>query len=121
MKRDLDLIRKILLWMEEQEHGFAQTKVALQGYTAEQIAFHVYLLGDGGLAKVSDTTAIGNTSPTAIPLNLTWAGYEFIDAAKDETLWGKAKSVLIKPTGGVAFSVLLEWLKAEAKSRLGIP
>jgi hypothetical protein len=52
---------------------------------------------------------------------LTWDGYEFLESAKDENLWGKAKSIVIKPAGGVAFGVLLDWLKAEAKSRLGMP
>ena len=52
---------------------------------------------------------------------LTWSGHEFADAANDGALWAKAKTNVIGPAGGVAFTVLLEWLKAEAKSRLGIP
>jgi hypothetical protein len=121
MKRDLDLIRKILLVMEEQEHGYVQSELAVEGYTKEQVNFHIFLLGEAGLAKVVENTPVGCKSPSALALHLTWAGYEFLAAAKDDTLWTKAKTTVIKPAGGVAFSVLLEWLKAEAKGRLGLP
>jgi hypothetical protein len=121
MKRDLDLIRKILLAMEEQEHSFPESDLTIAGYTEEQVGFHIFLLGDAGLAKVANNTHVGSRSPSAFPLHLTWAGYEFLAAAKDDTVWAKAKTAVITPAGGVAFSVLLEWLKAEAKSRLGLP
>lgn len=121
MKRDLDLIRKLLLLMESHEHGYAPHELSIEGYTDEQVGFHVHLLGEAGLAVVADTTHMSSDSPSAIPQCLTWAGYEFLEAAKDETLWGKAKDKVIKPAGGVAFTVLLEWLKAEAKTKLGIP
>jgi hypothetical protein len=121
MKRDLDLIRKLLLLLESHEHGYAPAVISIDGYTDEQIGFHVHLLGEAGLAVVADTTSLSSPSPSAMPQHLTWAGYEFLEAAKDETVWGKAKEKVIKPAGGVAFTVLLEWLKAEAKTRLGIP
>jgi hypothetical protein len=120
MKRDLDLVRKLLMAMEEQEQGYVQSELVVEGYTTEQVNFHIFLLGDAGLAKVAENTHIGSTSPSALPLHLTWTGYEFLAAAKDDTIWAKAKTTVIKPAGGVAFSVLLEWLKAEAKTRLGL-
>ena len=121
MKRDLDLVRQLLLRMESQEQAYIRDELLVDGYSEDQIGFHIYLLGEAGLAKVVESTHIGSTSPSARPLHLTWAGYEFLEAAKDETLWGKAKAVVIKPAGGVAFGVLVEWLKAEAKARLGLP
>lgn len=121
MKRDLDLIRKLLLKMEEHEHGYAPQRITLDGYTDEQVGFHIYLLGQAGLICVADSSSMESGSPSAIPLNLTWAGYEFLDAARDETLWEKAKAKVINPVGGVAFGILIDWLKAEARNRLGIP
>lgn len=121
MKRDLDLIRKFLLKMEEHEHGYTPQRITLDGYTDEQVGFHIYLLGQAGLIRVADSSSMGSRSPSAIPLNLTWAGYEFLDAARDEALWKKAKEKIINPVGGVAFSILIDWLKAEARNRLGIP
>ena len=120
MKRDLDLCRRILLWVEEQEHGFVGRSPEVEGVTDEEIGFHVHLLGEAGLLKTTDRTFLESRSPQAIPLYMTWAGYEFLAAAKDESLWSKARAKVLKPAGGVAFDVLLEWLKSEAKSRLGI-
>jgi hypothetical protein len=121
MKRDLDLIRKILLALEEHEHGFAPEELVIEGYSEEQIGFHIYLIGEAGLAKVAESARVNDPSPKAFAVNLTWAGYEFLESAKDDNLWGKAKEKVIKPAGGVAFGVLLEWLKAEARAKLGLP
>jgi hypothetical protein len=52
---------------------------------------------------------------------ITWEGYEFIGAASDETLWAKAKSSVLKHGSSITFDLLLEWLKAERKKRLGVP
>ncbi len=52
---------------------------------------------------------------------LTWKGHDFIDAAKDESIWMKAKETILKPTVSITFSLLLEWLKEEAKKKLGLP
>lgn len=120
MKRDLDLCRTILLAIESQPHGFAD-ELQIEGYSEEQVGYHVYLLGEAGLLKTLERTGINSHSPQALPVNLTWRGHEFLDASKDESLWAKAKAKVIKPAGGVAFDLLLEWLKAEAKQRLGLP
>lgn len=121
MKRDLDLIRSILLSIEANAHGFAADRPVIDGYTEEQIGYHVYLMGQAGLITVVDATTLSDQSPSAIPLSITWAGHEFLDSVKDEALWKKAKSMVLKPAAGVAFDVLVEWVKAEAKQHLGLP
>lgn len=121
MKRDFDLIRSILMAMENETCGFPSGDLQIAGFTAEQIGFHVHLLGQAGLARVADSSDDDKFLPSAIPLSITWSGYEFLDTAKDERLWKKAKEIVIKPAGGIAFGVLVEWLKAEAKDRFGIP
>jgi len=44
---------------------------------------------------------------------LTWAGCEFADAVRSDTLWAKAKKEVIKPGISFTFDILKEWLKAE--------
>lgn len=107
--------------MEDETCGYPNGELQIPGFTDEQIGFHVHLLGQAGLALVADSSYMENLLPSAVPLSITWEGYEFLDAAKDDTLWNKAKDKVIKPAGGVAFGVLVEWLKAEAKTRFGIP
>ena len=122
MKRDMDLVRKILQWMEAQEHGsVAGRKVAIDGYTQEQIGYHAYLMHEAGLIFAVNVPSTGLASPRYLPVRLTWAGHDFLESVKDDGLWEKAKKNVIQPAGGVAFSVLVDWARAEAKTRLGIP
>lgn len=121
MKRDLDLVRSILLSMEASDHGFAVTLPVVDGFTVEEVGYHVHLMGQAGLISVLDNTTVVDKSPSALPLSITWAGHDFLDSVKDETLWNKAKSMVLKPAAGVAFEVLVAWVKAEAKQRLGLP
>jgi hypothetical protein len=97
MKRDLDLIREILFACEAHEHGRAPREfpeLVAKGYTPDQIGFHCHLIGDAGLAAVYDNSTRGDDSPQAIILYLTWAGYEFLEAARDDARWFKAKSII---------------------------
>ncbi len=54
MKRDFDLIRKLVFAIEECPSG--QMPEGLDGYTPDQVGYHNYLLVDAGLAKGVDTT-----------------------------------------------------------------
>ena len=118
MKRDLDLVRQILIAMESGEHGFVGDTFTIEDYSDEQIGYHVFLMADAGLISALDATTISDESPSAIPKSITWAGHDFLDSVRDETVWKKACSMVINPTVGVAFDVLIAWLKEEARRRL---
>jgi hypothetical protein len=51
---------------------------------------------------------------------ITWAGHEFLQSIKDDTLWKKAKEDVLKPTASWTFAILAEWLKQEMKTKMGI-
>lgn len=122
MKRDMDLIRSIMLWIEAQPEGHNWGwKIAIDGHTDEEIGFHVHLLGQAGLLAVAEATSSDSTSPSAVPISITWTGFEFIEAAKDDTVWAKVRKKVLTPAGGVAFKLLAEWLLVEGKNRLGLP
>ncbi len=121
MKRDMELVREILLWMEIQPEGHnVNWDIKIDGYSDEQIAYHIYLMSQAGLIYAQESTFLESHSPQAIPISITWEGHEFIGAAKDRHLWDAAKSKVIGPAGTVAFTVLLEWLKVQALKKLGI-
>ena len=66
MKRDMDLIRKIMLAMEEHPSGYAPDKIIIDGYSEEQIGFHLYQLLRSGLIEGIETTNSMSSSPEAI-------------------------------------------------------
>ncbi len=118
MKRDMDLIREILLAIEADEHGFAP-KIEIPGYTQEQIGYHAVLLGEAGLVQVVDVTSMGSKSPEAMVNRLTWAGHEFLDSARENKRWNQAKDMINK-IGGVPIQVLIALLTELAKNSLGL-
>ena len=118
MKRDMDLIRKILLVAESDVHGFATEKaIEIDGYTQEEIGYHVYLLGEAGLAKVIDMTFDQSASPSARVLNLTWEGHEFLDSSRENHIWNQAKDAIGK-LGGASIQIWTSLLIAYAKKEL---
>ena len=121
MKRDMELVREILLWTENQEHGRVSKNPIIEGYSEEQIGYHIYLMGKAGLVKAADVTSGSDRSPHALLIELTWNGHEFLSASKDETIWAKAKNTIFKTTASITFDILMEWLKAEARKNLGLP
>ena len=104
MKRDMDLVRGILLALEEHEFGFAPRELKVEGYTEEQISYHAYIMMEGGLVEGCDVTAISSDSPGADLSRLTWSGHEFLDVAREDGQWKEAKGLLDK-VGGAAFVV----------------
>ncbi len=120
MKRDMDLVRQILLKIEEHEHGRAPTELVIEGHTDEEVGYHVHLMGQAGLLKVADVTDMGSASPEAIPIGMMWAGHDFLDAAREPSLWEKAKQKLGAGFASVSFDVLKELLVALARGQLGL-
>jgi hypothetical protein len=119
MTRDMDLIRAILLKLADHEHGYAP-ELDMADYSDEQIGFHVHLLGQAGLLITIDITNDGAKSPRAIPLSVTWQGYEFLETARSESLWRKALSRVGKAGVGVSFEILKLVLVSLAKNQIGI-
>jgi len=104
MKRNMDLIRKILMVLNEHEHGYAPDELNIEGFSEDEIGYHCLILGEAGLLEVSDSSCFDSESPTADPVRLTWDGHEFIENAKNENVWSQAKEVVGK-VGEASFSV----------------
>ena len=106
MKRDMDLIREILIVIENHEHGFAPDKLKIDDYNDEQIGFHVLLMGDYGLLRVNDFTRMDSKSPFASPGRITWDGYEFLELSRNSQIWQKAKDIITQKGVGLPFDMI---------------
>jgi hypothetical protein len=109
MKRDMAIIREILLDLEAKDDGLK--------LTAEH-AYNALLMIDAGL--IEGTAAGWPSSKVVYAIRLTWQGHELLDAMRDDTVWKKAQETILKPAGGFMLDVVLAWGKAEMSSRLGI-
>ena len=79
---------------------------SFEGYTPSQVGYHAYLVVDAGLAKGVDVTTSGSEAPAALITSLTWAGHEFAEAARDETRWKKAMTIVGDKGGAITFELL---------------
>ena len=115
MKRDMDLIRLLLLRAEGEEPA-----PDLSAYPHEQQVYHSALLIEAGLVR-GEIITDGNGQPNAtVTLRLTWKGHEFLDAARNDTVWKKAAETTKKAGVHVTMAVLEELLKKLLKEPLGL-
>jgi hypothetical protein len=119
VKRDMDLVRAILIVLDDHPSGYAPHKIEIDGYSDEQIGYHIYLLGQAGLLDVSDASSLDGLSPKAIPHSLTWAGHEFLASAREQSNWLQAKKI-IKGAGEGSFQVWQAVLTKVVMSGLGL-
>ena len=112
----MDIIRLLLL----QAEGEAPAP-DLSAYTDEQKLYHSALIIEAGLAH-GEVITDGNGQPSGtVILRLTWKGHEFLDAARNETIWKKAVEKTKKAGIQVTMAVLEDLLKKLLKEPLGLP
>lgn len=87
MKRDLDLIRAILLQVEEEPREGFPIFLEIPNYDPDTLSNHVRLLAEGGYLE--STPWDGEELPT----RLTWAGHELLEALRPEKTFEKMKRV----------------------------
>ena len=119
MRRDMDLVRQILLAIEAESFARSGGRVAVEGHAAQEMAYHVRLLNEAGLIRAVDVSPF-NGPEDWIPLSLTWEGHEFLDACREPGRWEKAKAVIKEKAGAVGFEVLKALLVGLARESLGI-
>ncbi len=121
MKRDLDLVRTILKEIESKAAGDFARGLSIDGRAQAEVDEHVRIMIDAGLLDGQPKTmAAAGYHPTFIR-GLSWHGHDFLDAARDDSIWKKVREKIVKAAGSMAFDVVVELLKAEGKSRLGLP
>lgn len=120
MKRDFELIRKMVLMIESQDQVWRFEDFKIPEFSQDQIAYHAYLLVDAGLACGHDVTQAGSKTVQYDIFHLTWAGHEFADAARDEYRWKKVIGKVKKKSEGITLTVLTQLLIALMKKAVGL-
>jgi hypothetical protein len=128
MQRDMDLIRDLLLGIEQdqrldgtcyivpdQQDNFGI--IGIKNNSLQEVAYHLAMLIEAGFVE-GDKGTLDRAMPGIT--KLTWQGHEFLDAIRDPGIWGKTKERLKGlPSAGIA--IIGEIAKAEIKKHLGLP
>ena len=118
MKRDMDLIRKILLALEEASPPglfLKQLPFSINGYSQQLVGYHLLLLEDAGYVRNRPVKG-----DEVYPLRMTNQGHEFLDVARNEKGWKEVTEKAAKAVGGVGLSVLREMLSLWVKTQVGL-
>lgn len=119
MKRDMELIRQILLKIEEEPSGWAPSEIKIEGYTKEQIDYHILLMIEAGLLKGEEVTSLSSQSPCGLATRMTWHGHEFLDNSRNPKLWKEAKQIIEK-IGSASIQVWTQLLTQIVSRSIGL-
>ena len=120
MKRDMNLIRSILLEIEKHCETQA-SKIHIPDCSQDLINYHIYILVQGDLLLGVPIRDQRSTIPRDfVGLHLTWNGHEFLDAARDATHWKKAMNIVEEKGGSVTVGVLVQILASLLKLKFGL-
>jgi hypothetical protein len=104
MKRDMDLVRLILIALEDAPFDGGPLSLTIPDRNQDELSYHVMLLHQAGLIHAFDFS--GDSFVNWQPAYLTWEGQEFLEAAKDDTRWNRAKGYLAEKGSPMIFEVL---------------
>jgi hypothetical protein len=107
MQRNMDLVRMILTRLESSPEGWAPQDFGIQSFSTQEIGYHAHIMKQEGLIEATTTTHMRSSGPEALPRSLTWKGHEFLDLARDQDRWNRAKAVVAN-VGGAPIAV---WMK----------
>jgi hypothetical protein len=94
MKRDMDLIKAILLKAEDDDFS-----IQIEKYTEQEVLYHQKLLIDVGYlnGKVYNNTETAKKEIAGITgREITWQGYDFLEVLKDDKKFEYIKDIAKK-------------------------
>ena len=119
MKRDMDLARDILLALEDRGNGrLGLIKIDIPDRSRAEVSYHVMLLAQAALIEATDLSSPNRFGWRA--RNLTWQGHEFLEAARNDTIWERATTAVVERTGGLTLDLLQATLIKIGREALGL-
>jgi hypothetical protein len=128
MKRDMDLVRELLLRIEAINLRTGKPvpqMVPLENLIGpnehrDSIAYHVRLLIDAGFVK-GPTAFLASEIPAVT--GMTWSGHDFLDSIRDPEIWRRTKEAA-KEAGGSTVEILRDiavgLIKTQIKKHTGV-
>lgn len=133
MKRNLEIIRELLLIVEElgdpirstigteeiaKKYFSRKADAAEDEETIHQLNGHIKMAFEAGLITGIEVESM--SGPWSImSARLSPYGHEYVDSVRDPKVWKKSKEIA-SHVGGVTIGLMIEIAKQEIKNKLGI-
>jgi hypothetical protein len=118
MKLDMELVRTILLKIEESPedpNGWIDLNIPTS--TAKQLSYHIQLLDEAGFIEAIDVSTMDDYTFHA--KRMTYRGHQLLDDIRDPIIWRKTKEGA-KQAGKLGLEFIWELAKAYGKERFGL-
>lgn len=107
MKRDLDLVRSILIYVENAADEVDADDMATERWPIEMVAYHVRLMAHHGLVDVSrDVRDMNGGTIELTVAGITWDGQDYLDSIREPKVWGRVKKTLAGTVGSTTLDVV---------------
>lgn len=102
----MELIRRILFFLEARPFLKAEKFLPIEGYDEATIMYHMLLLAQAGLVDFEpELTKTGRIIKAHI-IGLNWAGHEFLDSVRSDKIWRKLHKYAKDKGGALPFDLL---------------
>ncbi len=117
MKRDLQLVRKILIHFEEKENWAHEENIKIQDYDDKLISYHIDIMFEAGLLNGEPSKTSTGRIFDVLPFRLTWEGHEFLDNTRGGR-WEKILKKLKEKGGEFTFELVKKLATKYAEEQL---
>ena len=110
MKRDWEIIRAILIRLEEAQSANSNLRAEdFPEFAPQEVAYNMRLLKDAACidAQIKDSYIGDGAIALAIAKRLTNSGHDLLDAMRNDTVWSKIKRVAIEKGQDLSIELVL--------------
>lgn len=106
MKRDMDLVRSVLMLVSE-ANGVVDAKTFVDDENdLQKVAYTIEIMDEAGLIDATVVKACGGVYVKASIERLTWSGNDFLASVSNSKVWSNVKAELAKQSIDAPFSVI---------------
>lgn len=117
MKRDMDVVRELLLRIEAapQRPSWKAIVTSTDDAVSDNELWHLKLMEDAGLVASKPIFFQGHRLPEM--LEITWEGHDFLDSVRDPKIWEKTKKGA-EAAGGFTLELMKDLAKGLLKKQV---
>ena len=115
----MNLIRRLAIHIEQSNGPLDSSAIDIEGYSPEQVGYHCALIAEAGLVDFENLGKMDLRFMSVMIYRLSWAGHDFLDSARDDTIWNKTTKQIKDKATSLAFDGLLALLKSAGQSMVG--
>ena len=120
MKRDLDLVRQVLLQIEALPAG-PPAQYRTSEIDDPVLLAHFELVIAAGLVNGKIARSQGARGDVISISGLTWEGHEWLEMVRSQALWNEIKSSLLDNGGALTFELTKAVASKLLRARLALP